>query len=232
MTCSREDGLVRGLRALPGLRGRGRRSKRSGRSKAEASRRAEGCWEVLGATGGSSRRDSTSRRPRGLVVDVRGPGRAGLAVAVDAGRVPLRGQPGRHARRRSLRLGEVTTPRLDHFVQAVLAERGYATAKVTRSVLSGVCGWLVRRGALRGEPGAGPDAIGEGPGPDGPGAVGRGAAGMAGDSRCDEFARRHDLPELARFMVATGLRLGEALGVTWADVDLDWHRLVHGRSSG
>ena len=35
-----------------------------------------------------------------------------------------------------------------------------------------------------------------------------------------EFAQRHDLPELARFMLATGLRLGEALGVTWADVDL------------
>jgi integrase len=33
----------------------------------------------------------------------------------------------------------------------------------------------------------------------------------------NEFAQRHDLPELARFMLATGLRLGEALGVTWAD---------------
>ena len=36
----------------------------------------------------------------------------------------------------------------------------------------------------------------------------------------DEEARRHDLPELARFMFATGLRLGEALGVTWSDLDL------------
>jgi site-specific recombinase XerC len=51
-----------------------------------------------------------------------------------------------------LRLGEVTTPRLDQFVQAVLAERGYATAKLTRSVLSGVCGWLVRRRALATNP--------------------------------------------------------------------------------
>ena len=75
--------------------------------------------------------------------------RAGLAVAVDAwtstatvvARVIAPGVG-------SLRLGEVTTPRLDRFVQAVLAERGYATAKLTRSVLSGICGWLVRRGAL------------------------------------------------------------------------------------
>ena len=36
----------------------------------------------------------------------------------------------------------------------------------------------------------------------------------------DPAAQHHDLPELARFMLATGLRLGEALGVTWADLDL------------
>jgi site-specific recombinase XerC len=36
----------------------------------------------------------------------------------------------------------------------------------------------------------------------------------------NEFAQRHDLPELARSMLATGLRLGEALGITWADIDL------------
>ena len=37
----------------------------------------------------------------------------------------------------------------------------------------------------------------------------------------DEFARRHDLPDLARFILATGLRLGEALGVRWSDIDPD-----------
>ncbi|MFJ9391020.1 tyrosine-type recombinase/integrase [Nocardioides sp. NPDC101246] len=35
-----------------------------------------------------------------------------------------------------------------------------------------------------------------------------------------DYSRRHDLPDLARFMLATGVRIGEALGVTWADVDL------------
>jgi len=52
----------------------------------------------------------------------------------------------------SLRLGELTTQRLARFVQAVLAERGSATAKQTRSALSGICGWLVRRGAPRVNP--------------------------------------------------------------------------------
>ncbi|GAA1434383.1 hypothetical protein GCM10009616_28650 [Microlunatus lacustris] len=36
----------------------------------------------------------------------------------------------------------------------------------------------------------------------------------------DDFARRLDLPELAHLMLATGLRLGESLGITWADLDL------------
>ena len=46
----------------------------------------------------------------------------------------------------SLRLGEVTPPRLDQFVQSVVADHGYATAKLVGSVPSGLCGWLVRRG--------------------------------------------------------------------------------------
>lgn len=36
-----------------------------------------------------------------------------------------------------------------------------------------------------------------------------------------EHARKWDLPDLVRFMLGTGLRIGEALGVCWPDVDLD-----------
>lgn len=120
----------------------------------------------------------------------------------------------------SLRLGELSTPRLDRFVQGVLADRGYASAKLCRTVLSGICGWLVRQGALPVNPAreltpleADRDRI---------------ARALSVDELREwlalldgsELARRHDLPDLARFMLATGLRLGEALGVTWADVDL------------
>jgi hypothetical protein len=49
-------------------------------------------------------------------------------------------------------LGEISMPRLDYFVQQVLAEHCYATAKLTRTVLSGICGWLVRQGALPANP--------------------------------------------------------------------------------
>ena len=54
----------------------------------------------------------------------------------------------------SLRLGEVSTARLDRFIQSVLADRGYATAKLVRTVLSGICGWLVRRDGLGCQPSA------------------------------------------------------------------------------
>ena len=37
----------------------------------------------------------------------------------------------------------------------------------------------------------------------------------------DPVARRRDLPDLCRFMLATGMRIGGVLAVTWADVDLD-----------
>ena len=91
-------------------------------------------------------------------------------------------------------------------------ERGYATAKLTRTVLSGICGWLVRRGALGVNPvreltpleqdrdrrARALSAL----------EVWRWLALLDGD----EVARRHHLPELARFMLATGLRLGDALG--------------------
>ncbi len=41
-------------------------------------------------------------------------------------------------------------------------------------------------------------------------------AGLSGDA----VARRQDLVDLTRFLLATGLRIGECLAVSWLDVDL------------
>ena len=51
-----------------------------------------------------------------------------------------------------LRLREVTVPRLDVFVQTVHARRGSATAKIARTVISGVLGLAVRHGAISSNP--------------------------------------------------------------------------------
>jgi len=42
----------------------------------------------------------------------------------------------------------------------------------------------------------------------------------------DPYAVRKDLPDLTRFLLGTGVRIGEAMGVTWNDVDLAT-QLVH-----
>lgn len=112
-------------------------------------------------------------------------------------------------------------PRLDRFLQRVLQTKGYSTAKLCRTVLSGICRWLVRQGGLPFNPvrDTAPLELDRD----------RTAKAMTPAQirewldilDADEFARRHDLPELARFILATGLRLGEALGVRWSDIDPD-----------
>lgn len=120
-----------------------------------------------------------------------------------------------------LRLGELTVPRVDRFLQHVLRTKGYSTAKLCRTVLSGICRWLVRQGGMAFNPvrDTAPLELDRD----------RTAKAMTPAQvrewldilDADEFAHRHDLPELARFILGTGLRLGEALGVRWSDIDLD-----------
>lgn len=120
-----------------------------------------------------------------------------------------------------LRLGELTVPRVDRFLQRVLRTKGYSTAKLCRTVLSGICRWLVRQGGLPFNPVRDTSPL----------ELDRDRTARAMTPAqirewldildADEFARRHDLPELARFILATGLRLGEALGVRWSDIDPD-----------
>lgn len=119
-----------------------------------------------------------------------------------------------------LRVGELSTPRMDDFVQSVLATKGYATAKLSRQVLSGICGWLVRQGALEANPIRELTSL-EVESDRTPRALD--AAGVRAWLTVIDthpVSVRHDLPDIARFMLGTGLRLGETLGVTWTDLDL------------
>ena len=118
--------------------GRGRRIKRSGRSRAEASREVlKAVKQALGADGGDefTARSTFGEATTGWLAMFAGQVERGARSpsTYDAYRDVVRRvvEPGVG----SLRLGEVSTPRLDRFVQAVLVDRGYATAKLTRSVL-------------------------------------------------------------------------------------------------
>jgi hypothetical protein len=135
--------------------GRGHGLKRSGKSKAEASRAV--VREVRARLGGAADEEFGARTQLALVADrwlimfdglvergARSPStRDKYGYIVSSLIKPEIG---------SLRLGELTAPQLDRFVQSVLEGKGYATAKLTRSVLSGICAWLVRRGALATNP--------------------------------------------------------------------------------
>ena len=92
---------------------------------------------------------------------------------------------------------------------------------------SGVCELLVRRDALRVNPVRDVSRLERGRG-----CVTRALSGPQvrvwlrmldadADADADAYAQRKDLPDLVRFLLATGVRLGEALAITWDDVDLD-----------
>jgi integrase len=126
----------------------------------------------------------------------------------------------------ALRLSDLTPARLDHFLHLKRSEKGYATAKLCRAVLSGVCGLAVRRDGLRFNPVRDVSSL-EMNEP-------REARALT-IAEChewleildrDAFARRKDLPDLARFLLGTGCRLGEAVGVHWEDVDVE-RQVVH-----
>ncbi|MBP2369731.1 site-specific integrase [Pseudonocardia parietis] len=119
-----------------------------------------------------------------------------------------------------LRVRELSTGRLDRFVVEVHDRHGTAAAKTVRTVLSGMVGLAVRH-----------DAMDRNPVRD----VGRiesnrsstraltlpEAIELRGYLHEDEKCQNLDLVDLTDFMLATGLRIGEATAVTWDALDLD-----------
>lgn len=119
-----------------------------------------------------------------------------------------------------LRLREVTVPRLDLFVQSVQVHRGAATARLARTVVSGVLGLAARHGAITTNP---VRDIGRIAGP-----RKRPPRALTPDERNEWITRLHanpdafrkELPDLCEWMLATGVRIGEALAVSWDEVDV------------
>lgn len=201
-----------------------RRLQASGRTKAEARRAVLRTVESTIASGSDADFSPTSTVEAGarawledfealVVRGVRSPSTLDLyRDAVERHLIPGIG---------ALRIGELTTARVDRFLRSILRSKGYATAKLTRTVLSGVCGYLSRQGALQFNPVRDAGRL-EADHDRTPRALTpvevRHWLALLDES---EDARRNDLPTLARFILATGLRIGEALGVRWSDIDFD-----------
>src|SRR5450756_2090749 len=124
-----------------------------------------------------------------------------------------------------LRLRELTTGTVDRFLKTVAKCSGPAMAKMTRSVLSGMCGLAARHDAMDRNPVRDTQAITQ-PRKAAPKSLTvKQVRQLRALMTYDGTAVQRDLPEFVSFMLATGLRIGEAFAVTWAAVDLDADRV-------
>jgi integrase len=122
----------------------------------------------------------------------------------------------------ALRLSEATVPRLDEFITAVRQSSGTAAAKACRSALSSMLGQAARHGAIPTNP---VRDIGRLPG------VRRTVKARSltlaecrdwiTQLEADPAAVRRDLPDLTRWLLATGVRIGEAIAVDWSSIDME-----------
>ena len=121
-----------------------------------------------------------------------------------------------------LRLREVTPGASDRFLRAVADNHGPSTAKMCRTVLSGVLGYATRQDAIE------TNVVRE------TGTIKRGkpkrlaraltvaqAKQMRALVTYDPVAVRRDIPDLLSFVMGSGTRIGEACAVVWDAVDLD-----------
>jgi integrase len=121
----------------------------------------------------------------------------------------------------ALQLREVTNPRVDAALRKMRDEHGASTVKTTRSVVSGVMRLAIRHGAVTINPTReitpikpsakrAPRALTE-----------RERADWIGKLEADPRAVVADLPDLTRWMLGTGVRIGEALALSWDELDVD-----------
>ncbi|WP_417216449.1 tyrosine-type recombinase/integrase [Arthrobacter sp.] len=130
----------------------------------------------------------------------------------------------------NLRIREATVTALDRFLKAVREKHGAATAKHAKTILSGILGLAVRHGAADGNPlrDVAPVPVAKGTvralTVDEARALRAGLLTWQSDSAPVGRKRPQDLLDVVDVMLATGCRIGEALGIRWPDVDLGTQR--------
>lgn len=124
-----------------------------------------------------------------------------------------------------LTIGECTPGRIDVFLHAVTDGRGASTARTTRAVLSLLLGAAVLQGALKANPVREASRITSPRQPTRALTVAEEHALLRKLDK-DDLARAHDLPDLVRFLLGSGCRIGEAIALRESDVDLEQGRVT------
>ncbi len=121
----------------------------------------------------------------------------------------------------NLRVRELSVGMIERHLRLITGKHGPAMAKMTKSVLSGICGLAARRDALDRNPVRDTGSI-ESAAKKAPTALTADEARiLLANLNADETARKDDVPDFVAFMLATGCRIGEAAAVTWDVLDLD-----------
>lgn len=120
-----------------------------------------------------------------------------------------------------LHIGEATTQRLDAALTGIKEHAGAPTARTCRTVISGAMKLAVRYGALTVNPAREVDAIEANPKNPPRALTTEEVVLLQTCLTADEHAVEADLPDLVTFMLATGVRIGEALAVLWNQIDLE-----------
>lgn len=121
----------------------------------------------------------------------------------------------------ALRIRELTVGRVDRFLQAVGTRHGPAGAKMCRSVLNGMCGLAVRHDVLDRNPVRDAASTAFTSTRSSPRALTLDEIRLLRERlSADRRAVARDLPDLVDFLLATGMRIGEASAVTWSEVHL------------
>lgn len=127
----------------------------------------------------------------------------------------------------ALQLRECTVPVVHRYLRALEVELEANTVRSCRTVVSGVLGFAVQQGAIPTNPVRDAGRVEGG---------GVAARALTATERLtllarldeDERAVADDLPDLIRFMIGTGVRVGEALALRWGQVDLDARQALVG----
>lgn len=130
-----------------------------------------------------------------------------------------------------LRVRELTVGVCDRHIQTVVEKNGPGLARTLKAVLSGICKHAAKHDALDRNP---VRDVGKVSQPN----VSKNVVALTAEHaidlrskyRVDPQANSRDLPDLLDFMLATGLRIGEACAIEWDDLDLEGGTVAVGQA--